>query len=127
MVGQYSSRAVPCVGVSLGVERLFVILERKALRKADELGASIKKSKSQVSASFAPFDCKTSANWYSGVAARLTISAMKAWIFSNSRHRVCCCLGLFKISSCVRVSCYGSQETAKICAHDKMNSLACCA
>ena len=53
MVGQFSSKTVPCVGVSVGVERVFAILEREALKQAEELGANIRESKTQVSASFA--------------------------------------------------------------------------
>ena len=48
LVGQFSSKSVPCVGMSVGVERIFAILERRALKQAEELGASIRESSTQV-------------------------------------------------------------------------------
>ncbi len=49
-MGQFSSKTVPCVGVSVGVERVFTVLERQALKQAEELGAGIRESRTQVSA-----------------------------------------------------------------------------
>ena len=51
LVGQFSSKTVPCVGVSVGVERVFTVLERQALKQAEELGAGIRDSRTQVGAS----------------------------------------------------------------------------
>lgn len=50
LVGQFSSKTVPCVGVSVGVERVFTVLERQALKQAEELGAGIRESRTQVGA-----------------------------------------------------------------------------
>ena len=51
LVGQFSSKTVPCVGVSVGVERVFTVLERQAMQQAEELGAGIRESRTQVGAS----------------------------------------------------------------------------
>ena len=49
-MGQFSSKTVPCVGVSVGVERVFTVLERRALKQAEELGAGVRESRTQVGA-----------------------------------------------------------------------------
>ena len=48
LVGQFSSKTVPCVGMSVGVERVFTVLERKAVKQAEQLDAGIRESKTQV-------------------------------------------------------------------------------
>ena len=54
------------MGVSVGVERVFTVLERQALRQAEELGAGIRESKTQVRASFTLATiCLTDEIWFS--------------------------------------------------------------
>jgi len=48
LVGQFSSKTVPCVGMSVGVERVFTVLERKAVKQAEQLDAGIRESRTQV-------------------------------------------------------------------------------
>lgn len=48
LVGMFSSTAVPAVGVSIGVERVFAIMEAQLLRQAAERGCRIRESHTQV-------------------------------------------------------------------------------
>ena len=48
LVGQFSSKQIPCVGVSIGIERVFTVLEGKFKRQAERAGASIREKNTQV-------------------------------------------------------------------------------
>lgn len=48
LVGQFSSKQIPCVGVSIGIERVFAVLEGKFKRQAERVGASIREKNTQV-------------------------------------------------------------------------------
>ncbi|KAK9826491.1 hypothetical protein WJX81_005625 [Elliptochloris bilobata] len=48
LVGMFSSTPVPAVGVSIGVERVFAILEAQLLQQAAERGCRIRESHTQV-------------------------------------------------------------------------------
>lgn len=47
-MGMFSSTAVPAVGVSIGVERVFAIMEAQLLQQAAERGCRIRESHTQV-------------------------------------------------------------------------------
>lgn len=48
LVGMFSNKPVPAVGVSLGIERIFSILEQKFRAAAAESGGQISETKTQV-------------------------------------------------------------------------------
>jgi len=48
LVGMFSGKDVPAVGVSIGIERIFAILERKLLQQADAAGATIRETQTQA-------------------------------------------------------------------------------
>ena len=50
LVGMFSSTPVPAVGVSIGVERVFAILEAQLLQRAAERGCRIRESHTQARA-----------------------------------------------------------------------------
>ena len=49
LVGMFSGKQVPAVGVSLGIERIFAILEAKHRQEAAASGGRIRETKTQVS------------------------------------------------------------------------------
>ena len=48
LVGMFSGKDVPAVGVSIGIERVFAILERKLQRQAAACGTSIRETRTQA-------------------------------------------------------------------------------
>ena len=48
LVGMFSGKQVPAVGVSLGIERIFAILEEKHRQEAAASGGKIRETKTQV-------------------------------------------------------------------------------
>ena len=49
LVGQFSPKQIPSVGVSVGIERVFAVLEGKFRARAEQNGASIRETRTQVS------------------------------------------------------------------------------
>ncbi len=52
LVGMFSGKQVPAVGVSLGIERIFSLLEQKYRRQAEASSGKIRETKTQVSSIF---------------------------------------------------------------------------
>lgn len=50
LVGMFSGKDVPAVGVSIGIERVFAILERRLTAQAKNHGAAIRETQTQASA-----------------------------------------------------------------------------
>ena len=48
LVGMFSGKDVPAVGVSFGIERMFNILEEQALERAQAAGHKLRESETQV-------------------------------------------------------------------------------
>lgn len=48
LVGMFSGKQVPAVGVSLGIERIFSLLEQKYKSQAEASGGRIRETKTQV-------------------------------------------------------------------------------
>ena len=48
LVGMFSNKPVPAVGVSLGIERIFAILEAQTRQQAKESGGHIRETATQV-------------------------------------------------------------------------------
>lgn len=48
LVGMFSGKQVPAVGVSLGIERIFSLLEQKYRRQAEASSGKIRETKTQV-------------------------------------------------------------------------------
>ena len=48
LVGMFSGKDVPAVGCSIGIERVFAIMEAQARRRAEETGVPIRESCTQV-------------------------------------------------------------------------------
>ena len=48
LVGMFSGKDVPAVGVSIGIERVFAILERRLQQQAKQHGASIRETQTQA-------------------------------------------------------------------------------
>ncbi len=48
LVGMFSGKDVPAVGVSIGIERVFAILERRLQQQAQQHGASIRETQTQA-------------------------------------------------------------------------------
>ena len=49
LVGQFSPKQIPSVGVSVGIERVFAVLEGKFRARAEQSGAGIRETRTQVS------------------------------------------------------------------------------
>ena len=49
LVGQFSPKQIPSVGVSVGIERVFAVLEGKFRSRAEQSGAGIRETRTQVS------------------------------------------------------------------------------
>ena len=49
LVGMFSGKQVPAVGVSLGIERIFSLLEEKYRSRAEASNGRIRETKTQVS------------------------------------------------------------------------------
>jgi hypothetical protein len=48
LVGMFSGKNVPAVGISIGIERVFAILERQLRRDAQRDGAIIRETRTMV-------------------------------------------------------------------------------
>lgn len=48
LVGMFSGKDVPAVGVSIGIERIYNIMEEQARRQAQEEGCSVRETETQV-------------------------------------------------------------------------------
>ncbi len=48
LVGMFSGKDVPAVGVSIGIERVFAIMEAQARQRAAESGNAIRATETQV-------------------------------------------------------------------------------
>ncbi len=49
LVGQFSPKQIPSVGVSVGIERVFAVLEGKFRARAEQSSAGIRETRTQVS------------------------------------------------------------------------------
>lgn len=48
LVGMFSGKDVPAVGVSIGIERIFAVLESRLAQTAQDAGGKIRGSQTQV-------------------------------------------------------------------------------
>lgn len=48
LVGQFSAKQIPSVGMSVGIERVFAVLEGKFKKQAEQCSASIRETRTQV-------------------------------------------------------------------------------
>ena len=49
LVGQFGPKQIPSVGVSVGIERVFAVLEGKFRARAEQSSAGIRETRTQVS------------------------------------------------------------------------------